>query len=126
MTRLDQDNFPCTWCIGAVPISVFSRGDNLCTSKGMKITCTAYIQGSIKCPSRIMCLFKGCFVSRTLRLDECVVQKEWFSCFYTVTDCSLKLLGYPEHCVYSERVRYRPNLYRPIKLLCFRPKLYRA
>ena len=33
MTKLDQNNFPCIWCIRAVPISVFSRGDNLCTSK---------------------------------------------------------------------------------------------
>ena len=31
MTKLNQDNVPCTWCIRAVPISV-----------GMKITCTAY------------------------------------------------------------------------------------
>ena len=30
------------WCIRAVPLSVFSGGDNFCTSKGMKITCTAY------------------------------------------------------------------------------------
>ena len=42
MTKLNQDNFPCTWCIRAVPISVFSRGDNFCTCKGMKITSTAY------------------------------------------------------------------------------------
>ena len=49
-------------------------------------------------------------MSRTLRLDECAVQKAGFLCFYTVTDCLLKLLGYPEHCVYSERVCYRPNL----------------
>ena len=42
MTKLDQDNFPCTWCIRAVPISVFSRADNFGPSKGMKITCTAY------------------------------------------------------------------------------------
>ena len=42
MTKLDQDNFPCTWCISAVPISVFSRGDNCGIAKGMKITCTAY------------------------------------------------------------------------------------
>ena len=42
MTKLDQDNLPCTWCISAVPISVFSRGANFSTSKGMKIKCTAY------------------------------------------------------------------------------------
>ena len=44
MTKLSQDNVPCTWCIRAVPISVFSRGDNnYCgISKGMKITRTAY------------------------------------------------------------------------------------
>ena len=39
---MDQDNFPCTWCIRAVPISVFSRGDNSGISKGMKMTRTAY------------------------------------------------------------------------------------
>ena len=42
MTKLNQDNVPCTWSIRAVPISVFSRGDNCGISKGMKITCTAY------------------------------------------------------------------------------------
>ena len=42
MTKLDQDNFPCTWCISAVHISVFSRGDNCGISKGTKITRTAY------------------------------------------------------------------------------------
>ena len=45
MTKLDQDDFPCTWCtwcISAVQISVFSRGDNCGISKGMKITRTAY------------------------------------------------------------------------------------
>ena len=42
VTKLDQDNFPCTWYIRAVPISVFSRGDNFCTSKVIKITCTSY------------------------------------------------------------------------------------
>ena len=44
MTKLNQDNVPCTWCrpISAVPISVFSRGDNCGISKGMKITRTAY------------------------------------------------------------------------------------
>ena len=58
-------------------------------------------------------------MSRTLRLDECAVQKAGFSCFYPVTDCLLKLLGYPEHCVYSERVCYRPNLCRLIILYVF-------
>ena len=53
-------------------------------------------------------------MSRTLNLDECDVQKAEFSCFKTVADCLLKLLGYPEHCVYSERVCYRSNLCRPI------------
>ena len=48
-------------------------------------------------------------MSRALRLDECDVQKAGFSCFYTVTGCLLKLLGYHEHCVYSERVCYHPN-----------------
>ena len=61
-----------------------------------------------------MCLFKGCFVPRTLRLDECDVQKAGFSCFWPVTDCLLKLLGYPQHCVYSERMCYRSNLCGPI------------
>ena len=42
MTKLNQDNVPCTWCIRAVPSSVFSRGDNCGISKGMKITRTAY------------------------------------------------------------------------------------
>ena len=50
---------------------------------------------------------------RTLVLDECAAQKRGFSCFLTVSDRLLKLLGYPEHCVYSERVCYCPNLYRP-------------
>ena len=54
-------------------------------------------------------------MSRTLRLDECAVQKAGFS----VTDCLFKRLGYPEPCVYSERVCYRPNLYRPIKWYVF-------
>ena len=58
-------------------------------------------------------------MSRTLNLDECAVQKAGFSCFQTVTDCLLKLLGYPEHCVYSERLCYRPNLYRPFKWYVF-------
>ena len=56
-------------------------------------------------------------MSRTLGLDECDVQKAGFSCFKTVADCLLKLLGYPERCVYShdsERVCYLPNLCRPI------------
>ena len=42
MTKLNHDNVPCTWCIRAVPISVFSTGDNCGISKGMKITRTAY------------------------------------------------------------------------------------
>ena len=42
MTKLNQDNVPCTWYIRAVPISVFSRGDNCGISKGMEITRTAY------------------------------------------------------------------------------------
>ena len=42
MTEMDQDKFLCTWCIRAVPISVFSRGDNCGISKGMKMTRTAY------------------------------------------------------------------------------------
>ena len=80
MTKLDQDNFPCTWstwCISAVQISVFSRGDNCGISKDMKITRTA-LQGSIKLTSCIMCSFKGRFVCRTLGLDWCAVQKEGF------------------------------------------------
>ena len=40
MTKLNQDNVSYTWCIRAVPISVFSRGDNCGISKGMKITRT--------------------------------------------------------------------------------------
>ena len=32
-----------------------------------------------------------------------------------MTDSLLKRVGYPEHCVYSERVCYCPNLYRPNK-----------
>ena len=32
-----------------------------------------------------------------------------------MTDSLLKLLGYPEHCVYSERMCYCPSLYRPNK-----------
>ena len=75
-----------------------------------------HIQGSIKYPSSKMCIFKGCFVSRTLDLDECAAQKRGFSCFQTVTDrLLLKLLGYPEHFVYSERLCYCSNLYRPNK-----------
>ena len=35
--------------------------------------------------------------------------------FLTVTDSLLKLFGYLEHCVYSERMCYCPNLYNPIK-----------
>ena len=42
MTKMNQENVPCTWCIRAVPISVFSRGDNCGISKGMRITRTAY------------------------------------------------------------------------------------
>ena len=42
MTKLDQDNFTCTWCIRVVPLSVFLRGDNCGISKGIKITRTAY------------------------------------------------------------------------------------
>ena len=38
MTKMDQDNFPCTWCLRAVLISVFSRVDNFGISKGMKLT----------------------------------------------------------------------------------------
>ena len=44
MTKLDQDNFPCTWCIRAVPISLFSRGDHFGICKGMKIAYTAYVR----------------------------------------------------------------------------------
>ena len=61
-----------------------------------------------------MCLFKGCFVSRTLGLDECAVQKIGLSCL-TGTYSLLKRLGYPEHFVYSEKVCYCPNLHRPVK-----------
>ena len=115
MTKLDQNNVPCTWCIRAVPIFVFSRGDNFCTSKGRKITCTAYAMvNKITQPYYV---FIQRLLSRTLRLDECAAQKAGFSCFQTVTDSLLKRLGYPEHCVYSERVCYR--LYRPIKLYVF-------
>ena len=39
--------------------------------------------------------------------------------FQTVTDSLLKRLGYPEQFVYSERVCYCPNLYRPIKWYVF-------
>ena len=45
----------------------------------------------------------------------CCAEKRGFPCFLTVTDSLLKLLGYPEHYVYSERVCYCPNLYRHIK-----------
>ena len=79
----------------------------------MQITRTAYSRVD-KITQLYHVFIKGCFVSRTLILDECAVQKAGFSCVYTATDCLLKLLGYPEHCVYSERVWYRPNLYRPI------------
>ena len=58
-------------------------------------------------------------MSRTLRLDECDVQKTVFSFFLDVTDCLLKLLDYPDICVYSERVCYRPNLCRPITRYVF-------
>ena len=44
MTKLNQDNVPCTWCNRTVPISVFPRGDNPGISKGMKITRTAYLK----------------------------------------------------------------------------------
>ena len=42
----------------------------------------------------------------------------------------LKLLGYPEHCVYSERVCHCPNLYRPDKWhvyarSCIEPSYFR-
>ena len=77
MTKLNQDNVPCTWCIRAVSISVFSRGDNFGISKGMKITRTAYSR--VNEPSCIICLFKGCFVSRTLGQDQCAEQKRGFS-----------------------------------------------
>ena len=38
MTKLNQDNVPCTWCNRAVPLSVFSRGDYCGKSEGMKIS----------------------------------------------------------------------------------------
>ena len=45
-------------------------------------------------------------MSQTLHLDECAVQKSGFSCFLDSDMYRLlaKLLGYPEHCVYLERV----------------------
>ena len=44
----------------------------------------------------------------------CCAKKRVFM-FLDSTDSLLKLLGYPEHCVYLERVCYCPNLYRPNK-----------
>ena len=101
-------------CISAVQISVFSRGDNCGISKGMKITRNAYSR-----VNKITQLYYV-FIQRLLcvsnigpRLVCCAKRK--FSCFFTVTDSLLKLFGYLEHCVYSERMCYYPNLYGPIK-----------
>ena len=79
----------------------------------MKITCTAY--SSVNKITAVLCVYSKAVCVSNIGLDECDVQKAGFSCFQTVTDCLLKLVGYPEHCVYSERVCYRPNLCRPIK-----------
>ena len=81
MPKLNQDNVPCTWCNRAVPISVFSIGDNSGISKGMKITRTAYSR--VNKITHLYHVFKGCFVSRTLGLDECAAcaKKEGFHVF---------------------------------------------
>ena len=42
-------------------------------------------------------------------------KKDLYRVGTSVTDSLLKRLGYHEHCVYSERICYCPNLYRPIK-----------
>ena len=83
MTKLDQDNFPCTWCIRAVPIFVFSRGDSCGISKGMKITRTAYSRANKI--TQLYHVFIRLLLSQTLGLDECAVQKKGLSCL-TVTD----------------------------------------
>ena len=79
MTKLDKDNFLCTWCISSVPISVFSRGDNIAIS-GMKITCTVYSRVN-KITQLYHVLMQRLLCFRTLGLDKCAVQKAGFSCF---------------------------------------------
>ena len=80
MTKLNQNNVPCTWCIRAVLISVFSRGDNCGISKGMHITRTAHSR-----VNKITQLYHV-FIQRPLcvsniSLDECAAQKKGCSCF---------------------------------------------
>ena len=77
----NQDNFPCIWCISAVPISVFSRGDHFGISKGMKITCTAYSRANKIIQLYHMFIQKAALLSRTLGLNGCFVQKAGFVCF---------------------------------------------
>ena len=84
MTKLDQDNFSCTWCtwcISAVQISVFSSGDNCGISKGMKITRTAYSR-----VNKITQLYYA-FIQRLLCVSNVgprivCVQKEGFRVFW--------------------------------------------
>ena len=119
MTRLDQDNVLCTWCIRAVSISVFSRGDNFCTSKGMKITCTAYSRvNKITQPYYVFIQRLLCVASITPRWVCCAKSRVFMFSdsdrFFLNT-----FLGYPEHCVYSVRMCYRPHLCRPIKWYVF-------
>ena len=45
MTRLDQDNFLCKWCIRTEPISVYSGGDNF--------------EIFIRWENHMYCIFKG-------------------------------------------------------------------
>ena len=106
MTKLNHDNVPCTWCIRAVPISVFSRGDNCGISKGMEITRTAYSR-----VNKITQLYHV-FIQRLLCVSN--IRPRWVCCakkVFMFLDSLLKLLGYREHCVYSKRVCYCPNLY---------------
>ena len=80
MTKLDQDNFPCTWCIRSALISVFSRGDNCGISKGMKITCAQYSRVNKK-TQMYHVFIQRLFCVSNIRLDECAVQKRGFLYF---------------------------------------------
>ena len=85
-----------------------------------------HIQGSIKKPSRIMCLFKGCFVSRTLRLDDCDMKKAGFFMFLDSDRLFVKTFRLSRAlCLFRKGVLSSKSV-KAYYMICFRPKLYRA
>ena len=75
----------------------------------MKITCTAYAYSRVN-KKAALCLEHYAYMTVLGKMQG-------FHVFRQI--CLLKRSGYPEHCVYSEMVRYRSNMCMPIKWYVF-------